>query len=150
LRYLNRNEEAARLVENVTKEKIKLQIAPDGSQPRELGRTKSLHYSSMNLKAFCLVAELGKPLGLDLWNYETEDGRSLKKAAEFLAHYAEGKKTWEWQEITGMENVLENQTKPMLSMVETLFGETIVDPQAECYKKLDFDEILRYPPTIVE
>jgi hypothetical protein len=31
----------------------------NGAQPREIGRTKSIHYSSMNLRVMTLVAGMG-------------------------------------------------------------------------------------------
>ena len=146
LRYLNRNNEARALVTEVTKKKINTQLASDGSQPAELGRTKSLHYSSMNLKAFCFVAELGMPLGVDLWNYKTKDGKSLKKAAEFLVPYVEKRKNWKWKEIKGVNNIIEGDTKPALSIIESLFNVKLVNSKFKIHETLDYIEKLKYPP----
>ena len=37
---------------------------------------------------------LGRRLGIDLWSYSTKDGRSLRKAAEWLMPYVEDPTTW--------------------------------------------------------
>jgi len=85
------------------KELIASQIDPDGSQPYELKRTKSFSYSVFNLEAFYLLAEMGNKLNADLYNYQTDDGRSLHKALDYLAPYADPSKKWSGKEISGME-----------------------------------------------
>jgi hypothetical protein len=54
----------------------------------------------MNLGIMTFVAEMGMPLGVDLWNYSTNDGRNMKKAYEFLRPFAEGKEKWSYRQIT--------------------------------------------------
>lgn len=68
--------------------RIAPQIAPGGSQPHELKRTKSWHYSIYNLQAFVRLAELAREVDVDLWRAETKDGRSIVAALEFLRGYA--------------------------------------------------------------
>ena len=82
--YLGDVEQVKSILEAVKDKRIATQIEPDGSQPLELARTKSFSYSTMNLAGFTELARLGKLLGVDLWNFETGDGRSIKKAYEFL------------------------------------------------------------------
>ena len=79
--------------------RIATQIEPDGRQPHELARTKSLSYSKMNLSAFQRLARLGAKVGVDLRNYETPDGRSIAKAQAFLAPYTKGGKKWEYPQL---------------------------------------------------
>ena len=64
-----------------------------------VARTKSLSYSRMNLSAFQRLARLGEKVGVDLWNYETPDGRSIKKAQDFLAPYLRREKEWEYPQL---------------------------------------------------
>lgn len=60
------------------------QLESDGSQPRELKRTKPFSYSVFNLIAWARFATLAQRLGVDLWHHETPDGATLKTAFEYL------------------------------------------------------------------
>jgi hypothetical protein len=100
--YLGEGEQVKNRLESITKPRIVSQIEPDGSQPLELARTKAFGYSVMNLEAFTRLAWYGKRLGVDLWNYESKDGRSLKKAYEFLIPYVATDKEWEYKQIAQM------------------------------------------------
>lgn len=73
---------------------------PDGGQPHELARTRSLSYATLNATLFCELAVIGEKVGVDLWNYETADGRSIKRAVEWLMLYWKGDKPWTRQQIT--------------------------------------------------
>jgi hypothetical protein len=46
-----------------------------------------------------LLARLGENIGVDLWNYRTADGRSIRKALEFLAPFAVDGKKWSYQQL---------------------------------------------------
>ena len=78
---------------------IDRQIEPDGSQPRELERTRAWDYSIFNLSACLNLAELGERVGVDLWNHRAADGSSLRNALEFLIPFATGQKRFPYQQI---------------------------------------------------
>jgi Alginate lyase len=80
--------------------RIDRQFAPDGRQPRELERTRSFDYSEFNLTAFFNLAVLGQRVGVDLWNYQGADSRSLRRALDFMVPYAAGDKKWDFDQIT--------------------------------------------------
>jgi hypothetical protein len=85
------------------RERIAGQIEPDGRQPRELERTKSWDYSAFNLEAFFRLASIGERTGVDLWNYRTTDGRSLRKALDYMTPFANGERKWPHEQIGGVK-----------------------------------------------
>lgn len=86
-------------IERHFKKRIIYQIEPDGRQPRELSRTKSLHYSLMNLSIMLYICDLARRLGHDLYHFRTSDGRSVWQALTFLYPYVSGQKKWPYQQI---------------------------------------------------
>ena len=102
----------------------------------------------MNLKVMSFVAELGMPLGVDLWNYSSADGRSMKKAYAFLRPFAEGKEKWTHKQITegGAEKAINDEMKPFFSIGSTIFGEELMDKNAQAHINLGYMEKLQYPP----
>jgi hypothetical protein len=99
--YVGDRTEAAATLERAKIRRIAVQIEPDGREPLELARTKAWGYSNMSLDALCKLATFGDEVGVDLWNYKTADGRSIRAAVDFLAPYAAGSKKWDYQEIAG-------------------------------------------------
>jgi unsaturated chondroitin disaccharide hydrolase len=75
------------------------QVEPDGSQPLELARTKSLNYSIHNLEALLACARLAEHVGVDWWSFATTDGRSLRAALAYLAPYTDPAKSWPKNDI---------------------------------------------------
>jgi len=90
---------ARKILEEQTKKRIDSQLKEDGSQPHELARTLSWNYSTMNLKAFFELASLADNVGIDLWNYVSPGGKSIKYAFKWMLPYAEKKKVWESKQI---------------------------------------------------
>jgi hypothetical protein len=70
------------------------QMATDGSFPLELKRTKPYGYSIFNLDAMTTLCQILSTKDNDLWNYQTTDGKSIKKGIEFLYPYLKDKNTW--------------------------------------------------------
>ena len=79
--------------------RIPVQLELDGRQPLELARTAALSYSTFSLQAWFTAANLADNVGVDIWNYETADGKSIKKALDWLLPYAMGEKPWTYQQI---------------------------------------------------
>jgi beta-glucosidase len=79
---------------------IREEFEPDGSQPRELARTRAWDYSTFNLTAFTQLAALGNRVNVDLWHYRTADGRSLRQGLDFLVPFATGEKRFPYMQIT--------------------------------------------------
>lgn len=98
-----RRDLAVAVLEDAGSRRIATQIEPDGSQPHELVRTKSLGYSRFNLEAFCHLATLAEHARVDLWHFETRDGRSIRRAIDFLVPYAREPDRWPHQQISPLE-----------------------------------------------
>lgn len=79
--------------------RIAPQIAADGSQPQELARTRSWHYSTFDLVAYTRLAAIGRHVGVDLWAYRGPDGQSLFKAVDHLLPAATGAAPWPYPEL---------------------------------------------------
>lgn len=75
---------AKQTLEAVKARRIAAQIEPDGTQPAELKRATPWRYAGYNLEFLFKLAILGDRYGVDLWAYETEDGRSMKKALDLV------------------------------------------------------------------
>lgn len=98
-----RVESAREILTGVPERRIAKQIKPDGSQPLELRRTRSYHYSVMNLKGLYIAALLAERVGLDIWSLDSEPGRLLKAALDFLLPYPLDGQAWPHAQIRGWE-----------------------------------------------
>jgi Alginate lyase len=101
--FVRRNDLAKEIAAAAKEKRIALQIEPDGRQALELVRTKAWSYSNMNLDGLIQLARLAENVSVDLWAYETKDGRSIRRAVEYLYPYATGDRQWTYQQIGGFE-----------------------------------------------
>jgi hypothetical protein len=101
--FVGRRDLARQVLEQAREKRIATQVEPDGRQPLELARTKAWSYSNGNLDGLMELATLGERVGVDLWNFQTHDGRSIRKALEFLTPIALGEKRWQYQELGGVK-----------------------------------------------
>lgn len=101
--YLGDRAAAREVVERAKATRIARQIAPDGRQPLEMLRTKSWDYAVMNLEAMVTLADVGRAVEVDLWGYQTDDGRSIRGALDYLLPFATGEKSWPAKQIKDFE-----------------------------------------------
>jgi hypothetical protein len=73
------------------------QMAEDGSFPLEIRRTKPYGYSLFNIDAFCNVAQIVTSESENLWEFETTDGKSLRKGMEFIYPFIRDKSAWPYE-----------------------------------------------------
>lgn len=96
--FCGENDVADKMLQS-TFSRLANQIEPDGKQPLELERTMAMSYSTFNLEAWSLLANAAETRGVDLWHYQTADGRSIKKAIDYLLPFVIDGKKWEYQQI---------------------------------------------------
>lgn len=97
---LGKTELAKQIALDAGPKRIAVQIEPDGRQPLELRRTAALGYSRFNLSALFALATAAEYVNINLWRYETPDGRSIRKALDFLLPYAQDPpKKWPFEQI---------------------------------------------------
>ena len=79
--------------------RIAAQFDSDGSQPQELKRTRAWHYSVFNLQAAFKVADIGNRSTVDIYNYKSPTGASLRKAVDWLIPFGTCEKPFPYQQI---------------------------------------------------
>lgn len=70
------------------------QMAVDGSFPLEMARTKPYGYAIFNLDAMTMLCQILSTPKDNLWNFETTDGKSIKKGIAFLYPFIADKNKW--------------------------------------------------------
>jgi uncharacterized protein len=70
------------------------QMAPDGSFPQELRRTKPYGYSIFQLDNMAILCQLLSTETDNLWTFTLADGRGIRKAAEYLYPFLQDKSKW--------------------------------------------------------
>ena len=121
--FLGKNEFARKVLEEAKEKRIGSQIEKDGKLPNELRRTRSWHYSCMNLSAFMHLAILGDHVNVDLWNYQSEKGGSIRKAVDYLQPFISDSNKWQYKQITQFD--LEKESTWFLYIAENKFDKNI-------------------------
>lgn len=128
------NTAMAKQVLEDSKKRIATQIEPDGQQKLELERTNALGYSSMNLDGWINMSELGDRAGVNLWDYNTTDGRGIRKALDWLLPYALDQKPFTYQQITTYDR---DQLYHVLLLSAQKYHEPAYAKAAEAMRKKD-------------
>jgi hypothetical protein len=76
---------------------IDVQMAPDGSFPLELKRTKPYGYSLFQLDNMATLCHVLSHPEENLWAYEGPRGRSMRQAIQFLRPYIADKTSWPYK-----------------------------------------------------
>lgn len=91
---------AARVAERAKVARFAAQIGSNGALQEELGRTRSMHYVTWTLNAAYDLADLGRCVGVDLWDYRARNGHGdLRKATDFIAAYSSDVSRWPYPEL---------------------------------------------------
>ncbi len=70
------------------------QMATNGSFPLEMSRTKPYGYSIFNLDAMTMLCQILSTTKDNLWDFETPDGKSIKKGIIYLYPFIADKNKW--------------------------------------------------------
>jgi len=96
--YLGKLDFVKEYINKTTIPRIAQQMEADGKQPLELERATALGYSTFCLEAWFTAAILAEKVDIDIWNYTSPDGKSIKKAFDWLLPFAMGEKPWNYQQ----------------------------------------------------
>ncbi len=110
---------AIRDLAGLMESKLNAQLKPDGTQPAELARTRSFHYSYFNLRAICMMAVLAQKNGIDLWRYKTPQGGGVLTSLDFMAHFTNDRTPWPYQTL----DQIRVRPVPLLSWADNATGE---------------------------
>jgi Alginate lyase len=119
------------------------QMAPDGSFPQELRRTKPYAYSLFNLEALAGLAELLSTPTDDLWRFALPDGRGMRRAMAFMVPFVRDRSRWPYP-----SDVMYDSAWPMRQASLLFAGLALDEPgYLELWKTLpadsDVDEVIR-------
>ena len=118
LLYLGKTAEARAICEKF-KSRIDAQIKPDGSMPLELSRADGFSYSLFNLNAMMQVAGMSSRLNVDLWNYQSPTGGSIRKALDYLTPYVDGTTKWPHNQLA---TIKPEAMIPVLIRAQSVYG----------------------------
>ena len=78
---------ARKIVGEFAEKRLYPQIERDGRMPLELERNTGFGYTNFNLIHMMDMCALGRTLGIDVYANESPDGRSIRKALEYMASF---------------------------------------------------------------
>ncbi|RDC63780.1 alginate lyase family protein [Adhaeribacter pallidiroseus] len=90
---------AKALIEKQTFPRIETQLGVNGEQVLELVRTNAWTYCNKNLDGWFSLASVAESAGINLWDYTSTSGKSLKKALQWMLPYGAKTKVWPYQQI---------------------------------------------------
>ncbi len=90
---------AKSLIEKQTYNRLDGQLKENGEQIHELARTNAWTYCNKNLDGWFSLASVAESAGINLWDYTSANGKSLKKAFQWMVPYGAKTKPWPYQQI---------------------------------------------------
>ena len=92
------------------------QLAPNGSFPLELRRTKPYSYSLFDLDVLAIVCEIASSGSAadDLWQFTLPDGDRYRKAVDFMYPYIKDKSKWPYRQDVEYWDDLPNRQPSLL------------------------------------
>lgn len=109
--YLGKDDLAINMVE-LAQKSLDQMLNNEGGQIHELARTKSFSYSCFNLQALTDISVIADKIGINMWEYESDNKKSLSLALNYLTPVVEGEK---WKHTT-LNSVNTGDLIPILSI----------------------------------
>ncbi len=98
--FAGRHDVARDILDVFVDRRLAPQIKENGSQPRELTRTKALHYSVYNIDHMLDVCAMGRSVGVDI--YSGAD-RAVERALDFLTPFIGDREKFPYKQINEWE-----------------------------------------------
>lgn len=127
--FARRPDLARSVLASVGQGRIDPQIAADGKLPEELSRTKALHYSYFALEPLVGMAELGRCVGVDLWNYKGPKGQGIRAAFDYLAPFVGDEATFPYKDLNPAEATRE--ALPLYDLAAWAYGDAGLAAKAD-------------------
>ncbi len=140
--FSGREDIAKEVISDFPERRILPQIEADGSQPRELSRTRSYHYSTMNLKGMFYIALLGDKVGVTVLSNETEHGQLVKKALDYLIPFMADFEGWPYEQLRGWESDDSVSLAMILQLSARYYGEPEYLTLMDSIPDIDFSDHL--------
>ena len=125
---------------------IPSQVAPDGSLPLELARTKPYSYSLFDMDALAACCQVLSTPDDNLWTFRTTDGRNVGAVIAFMVPFIRDKSRWPYRKD------IEHFDEFPVRQPALLFGGLALDHQdwLQLFRQLDPDpsspEVIRNFP----
>ena len=120
--FVGRRDLAQQVAEAFKTRRIAAQIEPDGSMPHELKRAKPWRYTGYALEYLFASANLARQLDVDLWHHQTEDGRGIRRALDYLVRQIEPDPEGPLQEAL-LKEVDVKRIGPLLGIAARVYDE---------------------------
>ncbi len=115
------------------KGRIDPQVEADGKMPKELARTRGMHYSYFALEPLVGMAELGPCVGEDLWNYKGPKGQGIRAAYGYLAQFVGNEAAFPYKELKADEAT--DESLPLYDLAAWAYGDAGFAEKAEFIAK---------------
>jgi hypothetical protein len=119
--------------------RIATQVTPEGALPKELERTRALHYSYFAIEPLVGLADLGRCTGQDLWRYQSKDGRSLRKVFDFLGPYVGREEAFPYKELEPKGAA--GEAAPLFGLAAWAYGDASLAATAAISAKVKPDSL---------
>lgn len=107
------------------KERIDSRIAADGHLPQEVRReANGLWYTYFSLAPMTASAQIAyNATGTDLFQWESEQGRTLKSALDYLLYYTEHQEEWPWHPMPPRNPLTMTWPLDLFEAMSTVYGD---------------------------